>query len=416
MADGAARAVVDVEVALVVAADHPVADRDRDRPVGSLLAERAGARAGARARARSARGGSRCRARSSRSARRRAPRLRRPTRRPPARARSRSSVRTSTRPCVARPFDPPAGVAVVQRREREPLRRVALAHHLRQPDRADAARRPRAASRRLGPTASCPGSPIATTFAPTSAACASSRSLNRVERHPRLVEDHDAAARPGRSRRRSRATGCPASATRSPPARASSRAARPVGATPITRVAGALVELAQHAGGVGLAGPGERLDHIHPVARRARPRAPPPPAPRSTRAPLPRAPARPSRSRELRDASSPTRPAALASGRAHARRAPRSSASRRSSRARHRDQRTARPARAACRPASPAPRPPRTRATPPPHQTCSRAAVNPAGPVERLGELLLPHSRRRRRSSRPRRELAALEPLAARDP
>ena len=52
-----------------------------------------------------------------------------------------------------------------------------------------------------------------------------------------------------------------------PACSASSRAARAVGATPITRVAGVLVELAQHAGGVGLAGSRERLDHVDAVAR-----------------------------------------------------------------------------------------------------------------------------------------------------
>jgi len=46
-------------------------------------------------------------------------------------------ARITSAPGSCCPLDPPRRGAIVQRRQRKPLDRVALTHHLRQPDRAE---------------------------------------------------------------------------------------------------------------------------------------------------------------------------------------------------------------------------------------------------------------------------------------
>ena len=152
-----------------------------------------------------------------------------------------------------------------------------------------------------------------------------------------------------------------------------------------------LVQLAQHARGVGLAGPGQRLDHVDTVARSARPRAPPPPGQRvSVRSLLSD---RRARSRRRRAARRPRRPDSIAVSISAASRLDELRARQRPagpSRGRRRGRRTDRPARARWRRVTPARPPPRTRAAPPPRQTCCARSVNPTGPASTLGQLAAP--------------------------
>jgi hypothetical protein len=198
--------------------------------------------------------------RSSRSARGQPRRRRRPTR--DRLLEHVASSDTSTRPRVS-PSRSSGRVAVVQRRRARGAR----------PGRAGASPRSSRTAPSRSPTArshppawteaSCPGSPIAITFAPTFAAFASSCSLCRVAAMPASsnTTTHRSAVV---AERRSRARDCRASAT--DPRLLGQLARRAAGRRDTDHgVAGLLVELAQHAGGVGLAGPGERLDHVHPL-------------------------------------------------------------------------------------------------------------------------------------------------------
>ena len=121
---------------VVVAADHPFADRDRGRPVGALGAEFADVAAHLASELVESRAGRRCRGRSSPPGRSRARRPRRPIRRrvvlgPGAAGRLDPAGRHG--PCRGR-----AAAPVVERRERAALGGIALAHDLVSSQRADA--------------------------------------------------------------------------------------------------------------------------------------------------------------------------------------------------------------------------------------------------------------------------------------
>ena len=82
------------------------------------------------------------------------------------------------------------GVAVVQRGERAALGRVALAHHLRQPHRAEPLGRSRAASRRPARTRAARGRRSRSPSPRAAAAASSSRSLSRVDAIPASSNHH----------------------------------------------------------------------------------------------------------------------------------------------------------------------------------------------------------------------------------
>ena len=151
------------------------------------------------------------------------------------------------------------------RAEREPLRRVALAHHVRRPDGAEAV------SDRAQPTARLHRRELPR-VADRDDLRADRRGVPEQplglprRRHPGLVEDHDAAlGQPVSVGDREQSAVQGARRDRGLLGELARRAGgRRDADHRVTRV---LVQLAQHAGRVRLAGPGERLDHIDAVAR-----------------------------------------------------------------------------------------------------------------------------------------------------
>ena len=194
VADGAARAVVDVERPVVAAADHPVADRDLDRAVGALLAERARFRAAARVR-RWLRafagvvvaGDHHCPARA----------------RHPRRFRAHSATACSHAPAGSlnvsiRPACPahsshragwPSCSAPSARRSCGSRWRITSVKRCAPTARPTARSHPPACTE-----ASCPGSPIATTFAPALSRRLQEPRSGPGRRHARLVKDQNATA------------------------------------------------------------------------------------------------------------------------------------------------------------------------------------------------------------------------------
>ena len=186
----------------------------------------------------------------------------------PLRDRRVSAARPSGGPRRARCWSPSRCSARGSRHAAPPARAAP-------PGRAGASPRSAAPHRVAAPIArsqppactegSWPGSPIAMTFAPRCAACSSRRALARVEAIPASSRTTTLTVgqRPAVLDRQQPAVQRP---RRDLACSVSSRAARALGATPMHLETRPLVDLAQHAGGVGLAGPGQRLDHIHAVA------------------------------------------------------------------------------------------------------------------------------------------------------
>lgn len=136
VAYGTAGAVIDVEVALVVATDHPVPDRHCHRPVGDLLAKLTGVATVLSCERVQGAAGFVVAADQHALLYALTP----GTGGPLANgllehaATVRDDFDASDSCC---PLDPSVRVAVVECGEREPLDRIALAHHLCQPDRTD---------------------------------------------------------------------------------------------------------------------------------------------------------------------------------------------------------------------------------------------------------------------------------------